>query len=141
MARLLAADIVAVLAHRLDDVAVAHRRSLQTEAEVLQIALKPEIGHHRGDDAAAGKAPTPEPGFGDDRHELITVDHLTLLVDDDHAVGVAVERDADIGAHLADLADEIARRGRAALLVDVEAVWIYPELDHFGAKLPQSQIG
>ena len=75
--------------------------------------------------------------LGDDRHELIAVDHVALLVDDDHAVGVAVERDADIGAHFIDLADEIAWRGRAAILVDVEAVWIDAELDHVGAKLPQ----
>ena len=109
MARLLAADIVAVLAHMLDHVAVADRRALQTETEVLQIALEPEIGHHRGDDAAAGEPPAPQPGLGDDRHQLIAVDHVALLVDDDHAVGVAVERDADIGAHLVDLADEIAR--------------------------------
>ena len=33
----------------------------------------------------------------------------------DHAVGVAVERDADIGAHLAHLARERLGRGRAAL--------------------------
>ena len=60
-----------------------------------------------------------------------------LLVDDEHAVGVAVERDADIGAHLVDLANEILRRRRAAILVDVEAVGIDAELDHLGAELPQ----
>ena len=109
VARLLAADIVAMLPHMLDHVAVAHRRALQAEAELLQIALEPEIGHDRGDDAAAGEPPAPEPDFGDDRHELIAVDHVALLVDDHHAVGVAVERDADIGAHFVDLADEIAR--------------------------------
>src|SRR5262249_60838176 len=112
-----AGALVATLPHGLAPVAVAHGGGLKTETEILQVALKPEIGHHRGDDAAAGKASAPQPGFGDDRHELIAVDHLTLLVDNDHAVGVAVERNADIGAHLIDLADEIARRGRGAVLV------------------------
>ena len=101
MAGLLAADIVAVLAHMLDHVAVADRGALQPETEILQIALEPEIGHDRGDDAAAGEPSAPQPGLGDHRHQLIAVDHAALLVDDDHAVGVAVERDADIGAHLA----------------------------------------
>ena len=107
MAGLLAADIVAVLAHMLDHVAVADRRAGQTEIEALQIALEPEIGHHRGDDAAAGEPSALLPGLGDHRHQLVAVDDAALLVDDHHPVGVAVERDADIGAHLVDLADQI----------------------------------
>ena len=75
--------------------------------------------------------------LGDDRHELIAVDHAAFLVDDHHAIGVSVERDADIGAHFIDLANEVAGCGRAAILVDVEAVWIDADLDHVGAKLPQ----
>src|SRR3990170_2892248 len=107
MARLLAADIVAMLAHMLDHVAVAHWRARESEIEALQIALKPEIRHHRGDDTAAREPPALQPGFGDDRHELIAVDDGALLVDDDYPVGVAVERDADIGAHLVALGDQI----------------------------------
>ena len=41
---------------------------------------------------------------GDHGHELVAVDDVALLVDHQQAVGVAVERDADIGAHLAHLA-------------------------------------
>ncbi len=137
MARLLAADIVAVLAHLLDHVAVADRRAREIEPETLEIALEPEIGHHRGDDAAARKPSALLPGLGDHRHELVAVDDAALLVDDHHAVGVAVERDADIGAHLADLADQILGRGRAAILVDVEAVRLDADRDHLGAELPQ----
>ena len=62
---------------------------------------------------------------------------MALLVDDHHAVGVAVERDADVGAHLAHLAAQRVRRGRAAFLVDVEAVRLDADRDHLGAELPQ----
>ena len=58
------------------------------------------------------------------RHELVAVDHVALLVDDEDAVGVAVERDADVGAQLPHLADQRLRSGRADLAVDVEAVGI-----------------
>ena len=81
--------------------------------------------------------PRAVPGLGDDRHQLVAVDDLALLVDDDDAVGVAVERDADVGAHLAHLVDQRFGRGRAALVVDVAAVGLDADLDHFGAELPQ----
>ena len=40
------------------------------------------------------------PGRGDQRHQLVAVHVLAFLVDDDQPVGVAVQRDADIGAVL-----------------------------------------
>ena len=73
----------------------------------------------------------------DHRQQLVAVDDMAVLVGDDHAVGVAVERDADVGAHLAHLAAELLRRGRAAVAVDVEAVGLDADRDHLGAELPQ----
>ena len=69
--------------------------------------------------------------------ELVAVDHMALLVDDHDAVGIAVERDADVGAHLAHLRGERLGRGRAAFLVDVEAVRLDADREHLRAKLPQ----
>ena len=56
-----------------------------------------------------GEAAVLLPGAGDDGHELVAVDHVALLVDDEDAVRIAVERDADIGAQLAHLADRAPR--------------------------------
>ena len=57
VARLLAADVVAVLAHVLHDVAVADRRARQRQARALEVALQAEVRHDRGDDAAGRRAP------------------------------------------------------------------------------------
>ena len=38
------------------------------------------------------------PWTGDERHQLVAVDQLARLVDQHQPVGVAVERDADVGA-------------------------------------------
>ena len=73
----------------------------------------------------------------DHRQDLVAVDQMAVLVGDHHAVGVAVERDADIGAHLAHLAAERIGRRRAAVAVDVEAVRLDADGDDVGAQLPQ----
>src|SRR5262249_24975588 len=97
VARLLAADIVAVLAHMLDYVAGADRRAREPELDALKVALEPEIRHDGGDDAAARETSALLPRFGNHRHELVAVDDVALLVNDHDAVGVAVKRDPDIG--------------------------------------------
>jgi hypothetical protein len=68
---------------------------------------------------------------------LVAVDDVALLVGDHHAVGVAVERDADVGAAFAHFGAHRVRRGRANLTVDVEAVRTDADFDLFGAQFPQ----
>ncbi len=99
--------------------------------------LQPQVGHDRGDDAGLRQPAVVAPALGDHRHQLVAVDHMPLLVDDHDAVRIAVEGDADVGAHLAHLADERVRRGRANALVDVEAIRLHADRDHFRAQLPE----
>ena len=61
-------------AHALDDIAVADRGALSLQARALQEAFEAEIGHHRGDHAAAAEPAACVPGLGDQRHELVAVD-------------------------------------------------------------------
>jgi hypothetical protein len=103
----------------------------------LQIALQPEIGHDGRHEPPAPQIAPAVPELGDHRHELVAIDDLALLVDDDDAVRVAIERDADIGAQLLHLGDQLLRRGRADLVVDVEAVRLDADLEDFGAQFPQ----
>ncbi len=77
------------------------------------------------------------PGFRDHGHDLVAVDDLALLVDDHDAVGVTVERYADVGAQLAHLGAELLRRRRSALVVDVASVRLDADLDHLRTELPQ----
>ncbi len=77
------------------------------------MALEPEIGHHGRDHAGALQAAVFLPAFGDDREQLVAVHDMAALVHDHDAVGVAVERDADIGAHLAHLVRR-SRRDRSS---------------------------
>src|SRR4051812_42380561 len=119
MAGLLATDIIIVLAHVLDDIAVADLRARKTKALVPKEALKAEIGHDGRDDTVAAQLLALGPAFGDDGHQLIAIDDRTVFVHDDDAVGIAIERDADIGAHLVDLLLQGDRAGRATIQIDI----------------------
>src|SRR6266851_1298243 len=137
MARLFAAEIVAVGPHALEHVAVAHRRPNELELARTEIALEPEIGHHGGDHTAACQAAVAPPLVSDGRHELVAVDQPSVLARQDHAVGIAVQRNADIGVVRDDVLLQQRRMRRAAIAVDVEAVRRHGERDHLGAELPQ----
>ena len=62
---------------------------------------------------------------------------MSLLVDDNDAVGVAIKRNADIGAHLAHFAAQRIRRRRAAFAIDIEAVGLDADRDDIGTELPE----
>ena len=100
------------------------------------MALKSEIGHHCCDHAGALKPAVFLPAFRNDCEQLIAVDHVAAFVHDQHTIGVTVERDPDIGAHLPHLAAQRIRRGRAAFLVDVETIGLDADRDHVGAQFP-----
>ncbi len=68
--------------------------------------------------------------IGDD---LVAVDDLALLVDREHAIAVAVERDADVVAELDDRALQQREVGGAAADVDVLAVRRIADRVHLGA--------
>src|SRR5882672_4092789 len=137
MAGLFAAEIVAIGPHALEHVAVAHRRPNQLELARAEIAFEAEIGHHGGDHATAGQAAVALPLIGDGRHELVAVDQPSVLARQNHAVGVAVQRDADMGVVRHDVLLQQRRMRRAAIAVDVETVGRHGERDHLGAELPQ----
>ena len=137
MARLLAADVIAVPPHMLDHIAVAHPGADQRQFLGVKIAFEPEVRHDRGHKSAAFKFAALGPGGSDQRHELVAIDHLSLVVGDDDAVGVAVQGYADVGAQFLDLGAHGVGMRRAAFFVDVAAVGLVADLDDFGAQLPQ----
>jgi hypothetical protein len=101
--------------------------------------LETEIGHDGRHDAAAAQPSCRPPRFRDQRHQLVAIDDRAVLVDDQHPIGVAIQRDADIGADFMDLARQRDRVGRTAIEIDVGAVGLVADRDHVGAQFPQSR--
>ena len=60
--------------------------------------VQPEVRHHRDRDrVVAQRAPLVQVERGD-HHDLVAVDEHAALVDREHAIGVAVERETGVGA-------------------------------------------
>src|SRR5690606_4276341 len=91
VAALLAAEVVARAAHLLDDVAVADGRADEAALGALEGPLEAEVAHHGRDEGALLEALVADHPRRAHGHDGVAVDLGALLVDDDHAVGVAVE--------------------------------------------------
>ena len=109
MAGLFTANIVAMLTHVLEHVAVANLGARHLESDIGEKAFEAEIGHDRRHNAWLAEAPVFLPALRDNAHKLVSVDHLPALVDDQDAVGVPVERNADVGAHFPHFVNKLAR--------------------------------
>ena len=72
------------------------------------------------------------PVLGKHIKKLIAIDQSAVAVDHLHAIAVAVERDAEIGAGFDDRAHERLRPGRADVAIDVETVG--PSADRFDIR-------
>ena len=72
-----------------------------------------------------------------DGHDVVAVNQTALFVAEQHAVGVAVVRDAQVRLVLDDLAAKMFRMHGAAILVDVHAVRVVAVDDDFRAQFAQ----
>ena len=77
----------------------------------------------------------------DQAEDLVAVDDFAALIGEDDAVGIAVERDADIGAMFQHGGAEVFRDGGADILVDVEPVRLDADGDDRGAEFPEGGGG
>ena len=96
--RLLAAEAEVALLQHVEHVAVADRGLDHRDAVRLERPAQPEVRHHGGDDRVAAQQLAVVQVDGGDRQDLVAVDEDAALVDRDHAVGVAVEREPGVGA-------------------------------------------
>ena len=59
-------------------------------------APQPEVRHHRHRDRVVAQHAARVQVERGDHHDLVAVDELAVLVDGEHAIGVAVEREPDV---------------------------------------------
>ena len=124
MSGLLAAEGETALVHALQHVPVADGGLFDTDAVIGHRAMQAEVAHDRGDESVVGELPTVFERDGEDSHDLIAVDDLAGSVHGKAPVGVAVVRDAEVGAVRDDSCRKLVEVCRADAVVDVQSVGI-----------------
>ena len=112
MAGLLAAERPLAAQHLVDHVAVADLGHRDLDPGLLHRLVEAEVGHHGDDDAAAQLAARGH-AAGGQRDQLVAVVDAAAAVDREHAVAVAVEGEAELGAGLDDPARQQLHVGGA----------------------------
>ena len=72
---------------------------------------------------------------------MVAINKFPGFVDDQHAVGVPVERDPDIRPHFPDFFYERSWRGGTGIPVDVETIRLDADRNDLGAQFPQGFRG
>ena len=137
VAGLLAADDGAVREHALQNVAIAHGGLNHLEALLLHGDGEAQVAHDGRDDLGVGELATGGQVGAADGQDVVTVDLVALAVHEQHAVGVAVVGQTDVGMGAQhELAQGLEVSG-AALDVDVGAAVIGVDSVHRGAQALQ----
>ena len=124
MSGLLAAEGETALVHALQHVPVADGGLFDTDAVIGHRAMQAEVAHDGGDEGIVGELTAVFERDGEDRHDLIAVDDLAGSVHGKAPVGVAVVRDAEVGAVRDDSCRKLVEVCRADAVVDVQSVGI-----------------
>jgi hypothetical protein len=135
VARLLAPERPAALAQRLEHVAVADLGRGDLDARRPHAGVEAVVRHHRHRDARHAEVD------GGERDQLVAVDDDAVAVDRQHAVAVAVEREARVVAAVAHGGGERLHVGRAAARVDVAAVGLGRDHVDRGAEAAEDGRG
>ena len=111
------------------------------DARLTHGLMQAEIGHHRTDHRIAGELAFFLQRQGAQGQDAIARDGGPAGVGENHAVRIAVERDADIGALLFhDFAGEF-RVERPYARVDIDAVRVDTELHDLGTQFLEDERG
>jgi hypothetical protein len=137
MTALLAAEAEAGAEHFINDILVAHVGADDLAAGGSERGVQTAVAHHGGNERLPGERPAPEHVECGDGHHIVAINQRARLVAQQHAVGVAVVRDAHMRPVRDDLAAHEFRVHRAAILVDVFSVRLIAKDKNLGAELAQ----
>ncbi len=129
VSRLLAAEGRTALEHQLQHVFVTDLSAAELDPVVPKLLLEAEIRHDRRHHAGGLQLSVSLEALGPEVDDVVAAPDTAGVVDEDGAVGVAVEGHAEVGtlAH-DDVGQRLGVQG-SGVLVDVAAVWLVVDDD------------
>ncbi len=134
------ADAPAFLLHFFQHVTVTYFRPGKWNTQLFKRHFQAHITHQRADSTAA-QLPLTQRFASNNVHDLVAVDLITLMVNHDDAVTVAVQRDAHVGFLGQHARLQSAHIGRAHFFVNVHTVRLAADSNHGRTQLTQHVRG
>ena len=135
MTRLFAAESQAVLAERLQHIAVADLGFEHPDAVLTHRNLETQVAHDGRNERVVGQRALRLHRNSEDRHDLVPVDHRAVRVYREAAISVTVVGDAEVGAVRQHRGREPVEVSRSDTVVDVGAVGIGTDDSNPGARI------
>ena len=136
MTTLLTANRVVTGLQLFQHVAIANRSGAHVHARSAHRAVEAEVAHHRDDDRVVGQLAALTQLQCSQRDQPVAVDHATRVIDGNHPIPIAIERQSQVGLEAHHGRREVRRMRRAALVVDVAAVGRAVDHPHVGTQHP-----
>ena len=95
MPALLSAEIVSILTHLLQDIAIANSGFDKLQSFPISGNLHAHIAHYRHNDGIFRKRAAIAHITGTDRHDDVAVYNITLFINRQHAIRITVKCDAN----------------------------------------------
>ena len=130
------------LPHGFRHVPVPHRRAHEVQRPFPQERLKPQVRHHRRYDRVTGQAAgSLQAIVGEDRQQVVTVQHRTGGIAQQNAIRIAVEREAIRAGLLTQRGQPTIRMFTAAGVVDRALAGRVKRQDISAQRLKQGRGG
>ena len=136
---LFSAEVDLLFLHAFDDIAVSDRGDFHLDPRFFHGCDKPHVAHAGDRDGIGCQFTFRLVVEGAESDDAVSVDHIAVGIGEDDAVGVAVERDADVRLMFPDQFAHLFGMGGAAVFVDVCSIRSDGNGDDLDSKLLQDQ--
>ena len=119
MTGLLTADIVSFCLHTLENITISDLRGCDMKSFALTHKSKAEVGHNGYNNRIFLQCSLLLHEVRTDRHDLVAINHITILIDSEHSIRITIECDTDVSLLITNTLSELFHMGRTTMVIDI----------------------